>query len=72
MADLSDRCLAFNDVHHLGAFALGCPAFDVFFHLDIHGDFLNAHLSSFSLGQYTFNYHTEAAHYLLAYKIVAL
>src|SRR3546814_9175798 len=41
-----------NDVQHQGALALGGPAFDLIFHLCTHGDFLNYHLSRFSLGHY--------------------
>src|SRR5690606_27447728 len=45
--------LALNDVNDQGAFALGRPAFDVFVHLQTHGDFLDYHLSRFSLGHYS-------------------
>src|SRR5690606_37020860 len=54
--------LALNDVNDQGAFALGRPAFDVFVHLQTHGDFLDYHLSRFSLGHYSILF--DNAYYL--------
>jgi len=47
------RCsLALDDVQHQRVFALGCPAFDVFFHLRALRRFLDHDVSRISLGQY--------------------